>query len=735
MSTAFELLQQAVARLESGDTQQAKTLFESICRSPAASAAEWFAVGVAHHCLGRLDPALQALERSLVMAPHSVDVLNARGAVLMALGRYDGAQESYENALVHAPRSAQVLTNVAIALEAQSQFEAALARYDEALAADGNYASALLNKTALLLRLERPHDSFVCASRLASSHPELVDGHLNLAEALLALDRYEEAKEAAERALSIAPTSIAAQIDRGVALACLGWFAASAAAFRLARATDPTIFARLMRTIWSRGDPTRANWPRGIDALPDPRVIYLARLTVRQGRCDWSGRTEFLANVHRIVRESESEGVPICDWTLPFATNWLPLDDDVRYALACAVGNAIEQRTSASRLKPRSASSRRPPKLRLGYITPDVRDHPNVSLTAPVLAAHDRSRFEVIAYALNAREEDPLATAFRASCDRVHESHAHDDLAVARRIRDDGIDILVDLAGYTDLARPEILALRPAPINCAYLGQPGTSGARWMDYRISDPISTPPSTQPWWSERLALLSRTMFAYESMPLPAAPPTRAEEHLPDDAFVFCCFHTANKIDPMVFSVWMRLLRQIPHAVLWLPRHEPSEPFMIAEARAHGIDPRRLVFAQRLPSKADHLNRQRLADLFLDTPAYNAHTTAVEALLVGLPVLTCTGRGPASRVAASILHAAGLPQMITEALRDYEARALSLATRPGELNNLRSDWAHRRAACSLYDAKGLAADIERCYEYMWDRHVRGLLPESFDLSILDR
>lgn len=731
MGTAFEALQRAVALLESGHAQQAATLFETICRSAPDSAAAWFAIGVAHHCLGRLDPALRALDHALVMAPASVDVLNARGAVLLALGRYADARASYEAALVHAPRSAQVLTNIAIVLEACSQFETALARYDEALAADADYASALLNKSALLLRLDRPHDALACANRLVSVEPGLVDGHVNLAEALLALDRYEEARQAAERALSLAPASIAAQIDRGVALACLGWFAASAAAFRLARATDPAVFDRLMQAIWARGDLTRANWPRGTDALPDPRVIYLARLTVRQARCDWSGRGEFLSNLHRIVREGAADAAPICDWTLPFASNWLPLDDDVRYSLAGAVGDAIEAQTSASRLQRRSVSSRRPDKLRLGYITPDVRDHPNVSLTAPLLAAHDRSRFEVVAYALNAREEDPLAVAFRASCDRVHECHPLDDPAVARRIREDGIDILVDLAGYTDMARPEVLALRPAPINCAYLGNPGTCGARWMDYRISDPISTPPSTQPWWREQLALLSRTMFAYEPMPLPATPPARSEAGLPEDAFVFCCFHTANKIDPEVFGVWMRLLQQVPHAVLWLPRHGPSEPFLVAAARAHGIDPRRLAFAQRLPGKADHLSRQRLADLFLDTPAYNAHTTAVEALLVGLPVLTCTGNGPASRVAASILHAAGMPQLITHDLRAYEARARELATSPRELDELRADWIRRRDACDLFNARGLASDIERCYEHMWNRHVCGLPPMGFRLD----
>lgn len=733
MSETFARLQQSIDLLEQGRTGDATTELESICSSSPVSAVEWFAVGVAHHLLGRLNPALQSLDQALVLAPDAVDVHNARGAVLLALGRASEAQLSYESALVHAPANAQVLTNLAIVLEARSQFQVALARYDEALAADPRYAAALLNQCALLLRLGRADDALLTARRLVAVHPALVDAHVNLAEALLAVDRYEEARTAAESALGIAPASIPAQITRAVALACLGWFAASAAAFRMARATDPVTFTRLMQTVWAQGDPARVNWPRGTDALPDPRVLYLARLTVRQARCDWSGRTEFLANMHRIVRDGVAHGLPVCDWTLPFASNWLPLDDDVRSALASAVGHAIEQRTSPSRLLPRSIARGRPRKLRVGYITPDVRDHPNVSLTAPVLAAHDRTRFEVTAYALNPREDDTHAMQFRASCDTVCECHALEDMAVARRIRDDAIDILIDLAGYTDMARPEILALRPAPINCTYLGHPGTCGARWIDYRISDPVSTPAVTQPCWSESLALMSRTMFAYEPIRLPEVPPVRSDEGLPDDAFVFCCFHTANKIDPVVFGVWMRLLHRVPNSVLWLPRHALSEPYLLSEARACGIDPQRLVFASRLPSKTDHLNRQRLADLYLDTPVYNAHTTAVEALLVGLPVLTCTARGPASRVAASILDAAGLPQLITEDIDDYENRALALATRRNELVALRDDWLRRRSTCALFDAPSLASDIERCYEHMWDRHMRSLPPAAFQLDVV--
>jgi len=735
MNAFADHLQQALSLLDANRTQEAAATLESICKMQPGSATDCFSQGVAQHWLGRLDPALTAFDRALTLDPVHLDALNARGTVLHAMGRRTEAQATYEQALALTPGNAQVLTNLAIVLEAQDAFDEAVARYEEALATASCYRPALLNLSALLLRLERPQDALTIAQRLVEAHPDAMEAHQNLAATLLALDGYAQAQAAAEKALAIAPASVAARIILAVAQACQGAFDAALASFRLARATDPKLFADTMRTVWAHGDPARANWPRGTDALPDPRVLFLARGVFRLARCDWSGRDAFIEHMHRIVRDSEAVGAPVCEFALPFASMWLPLADDVRYAIASAVGNAIERITASARLPLPARRAARPERLHIGYLTPNASDHPNVTLTAPMIASHDRDRFDVTGYVLNAPDHHPMAVQFRSSCDRARECHGQSDAAVARRIRDDGIDILIDLAGHTDLARPEIMAMRPARLQCTYLGHPGTTGGSWCDYRISDPISTPATSQCWWTEALALLPRSMFACEPVSLPAALPDRRAERLPDAGFVFCAFHTSNKIDPSVFSVWLRLLQQVPDSVLWLTASGATARHLHAEAIARGLDPSRLVFAQRHPRREDHLGRLRLADLYLDTPCYNAHTTAVEALYVGVPVLTCTGIGPASSVAASIVHEADLDELIVSDLAQYEARALQLARSPHELQTVRQDWNRRRVSCRLFDPPDLATAMERAFDHMWARYAAGLLPLPFQLDARER
>ncbi len=690
----------------------------------------WFIHGVAQHILGRLDSSLAAFDRALVIEPGYMQALTARAAILEALRRPNEALACYRQALALNPRDAQTLTNLGIVLEQLAQTEEAFSRYDEALEVDPRYYPALLNRSALYMRLGRMKEALDATERLVALHPNAVDAHFNRAEVLLALNRYQEVIAACEQAIAISPAHVGAQIDRAVALACLGWFEQSLRVFELARATDHVAFQRLIEFAWSRGDAARANWPRGPGEPPDPRAIYLARGAARLAHCDWRERDDFLLRLHQIVREGAERGVPVCEWSLPFCATWLPLADDVRLMLASAVGKQIDQRTAAARLPGVRAGRRRDRRLRIGYLTPDVRDHPNVSLTAPILEQHDRGRVAVCAYALNPRDEDQMAAWFRRSCDRVRECHGLDDFAVARLIRDDAVDILVDLAGYTDMARPEVAALRPAPINCTYLGNPGTTGAAWMDYRISDPVATPLAEQDLWSEKLALLPRTMFVYGEQAVAAPCPLRREVGLPEGGFVFCCFHTSNKVDPAVFAIWLRLLQRVPGSVLWLLSSGAAEQNLQATAAARGVNPARLVFAPRVKLKEDHLARQRLADLFLDTPRYNAHTTAVEALYVGLPVLTDPDRGPASRVGTSIVLAAGLPELVATGPADYEERAFALATEPIRLQALKQKWQANRVACPLFDPAGLARAMENVFETMWRRHEAGLAPACFQL-----
>jgi len=301
--------------------------------------------------------------------------------------------------------------------------------------------------------------------------------------------------------------------------------------------------------------------------------------------------------------------------------------------------------------------------------------------------------------------------------DRFVDLHFRSDTEAANLIRSLTIDILIDLTGYTHHSRPQILAARPAPIQVAFLGYPGTTGADFIDYVIADPIVAPMDQQSFFSEKIIHLPHCYQPNDSQkPIAEGCPSRAAAGLPDQGFVFCCFNNSFKITPDIFDIWMRLLRAIPGSVLWLLDANPTATDNLRrEALARDVAPDRLVFAPRLPLP-EHLARHRLADLFLDTLPCNAHTTASDALWAGLPVLTCLGSTFAGRVAASLLTAVGLPDLVTASLADYEALARRLAGNPGLLATLRHRLADNRLTTSLFDSARFARDLERAFETIW-------------------
>ncbi len=293
------------------------------------------------------------------------------------------------------------------------------------------------------------------------------------------------------------------------------------------------------------------------------------------------------------------------------------------------------------------------------------------------------------------------------------------------------MDIAIDLKGYTTDSRPGILRWRPCPVQVNYLGYPGTMGADYIDYLIADPVVIPPGSEPFYSERVVRLPDCYQPNDRQRrIAEATPGRREAGLPENGFVFCCFNNNYKLTPDVFSLWMRLLHRVGGSVLWLLEDNAAAAANLRrEAAARGIDPSRLVFAPRadLP---DHLARHRLADLFLDTLPVNAHTTASDALWAGLPVLTCVGEAFAGRVAASLLRAAGLPELVTGNLDDYEALALRLATRPEDLAALKRRLEANRLTCPLFDTDRYRRHLETAYATMWERAERGDAPQAFDV-----
>jgi predicted O-linked N-acetylglucosamine transferase (SPINDLY family) len=313
--------------------------------------------------------------------------------------------------------------------------------------------------------------------------------------------------------------------------------------------------------------------------------------------------------------------------------------------------------------------------------------------------------------------------------DRFIDIRNMNDSTAATMISDLEIDIAVDLKGFTRGERAGILAYRPAPIQVNYLGYPGTMGADFIDYIIADSIVIPMEDDRYYSERVVRLPDCYQVNDSKRLIAdRTPTRAEVGLPEHAFVYCCFNGNFKITPTIFDVWMRILRRVDRSVLWLFQGSASaEQNLRREAELRGIEPERLVFAAKIPLD-QHLARHRLADLFLDTLPYNAHTTASDALWAGLPVLTCIGRTFAGRVAASLLHSMNISELVTGNLEEYETRAVELGNDPARLRHLRERLAHNISVSPLFDTDRFRRNIEAAYATMWETYRRGEQPHGF-------
>ena len=370
-------------------------------------------------------------------------------------------------------------------------------------------------------------------------------------------------------------------------------------------------------------------------------------------------------------------------------------------------------------------------RLHVAYIGSNFREHPNAYLTRRLFELHDREQFYISVYSLSEGDDSEVYAAIRAHSDAFVELPRESSHVVARRIHADGVQILVDVAMYSDGGRPDILARRPAPLIASYLGTEMTSAADFVDYRISDRVLMQTDRENW-VEKVVTLPGCCFPYnDAEPIDASGFTRAAAGLPEDAFVFCSFNNSYKIEPVVFGLWCEILQRVPASVLWILVNNPAtQANLVHEAGLRGIASDRLVFCGR-EAHARHLGRHCLGDLFLDTLWYNAHTTAVESLWAGLPLISCAGQTTASRIGASVLLAAGLSELVTYSLDAYLELAVELATSPQKLAVIRERLEQNRLQCSLFDSRGSTRKLETAYLAMWQRHQQGLAPANLDIA----
>jgi predicted O-linked N-acetylglucosamine transferase (SPINDLY family) len=548
--------------------------------------------------------------------------------------------------------------------------------------------------------------------REVQAFPDLVNAHLALGVALVQLQRQEDALTAFLEAARLDPGSVEAHTNAGNVLAALGRHDEALAQLRQAAQAQPgladlhfNLGVALQRL--KRHEEAIDSFQAALGIAPRMPYSLGHRLWNELSLCRWDAIGPGSAELRRQVRD---EGLAVAPFT------FLALSDDPQEQRLCA---ELHLRKALPALAaPLWRGERyRHDRIRVAYLSADFCEHATAHLAAGLFERHDRSRFETVALSYGADDRSPMRSRLARAFDKFVDVRALSDAHVARLLRDMEIDIAVDMKGHTTEARIGILAHRPAPVQVAYLGYPGTSGAGFIDYVLADRFVLPEIEQQHWTEKVVYLPDCYQVNDAgRAIAEQTPTRAEAGLPERAFVFCCFNNSYKILPRTFDVWMRLLRELHGSVLWLLEDNAGARVNLErEARARGVDPARLVFARRLPH-AGHLARHRLADLFLDTLPCNAHTGASDALWAGLPLVTCAGSTFAGRVAGSLLHAVGLPELATRSLAEYEALALQLASDRGRLRLLRERLAANRGAAPLFDTERFRQNLESAYRAMW-------------------
>lgn len=683
----------AVALFRAGDLTGA----ERVCRAVLVTRPDEFdallLLGTVAARRGRFDEADALLSRALSINPRSAEALSNHGNVQRALGHFARAVESYDKALVLKPAFVEALNNRGGALKDLERFDEALESYDRSLALNAASAVTHYNRGATLSALKRHEEALASYGRALALEPRFAEALNNRGCALSALKRHEEALASFDRALMLRPAFAEALQNRGAALGYLG---------RHAEAVEVI--------------------EQALELKPDLPFAKGTLLHSRMHCCDWRAydieSQQVIADVRAGKRASE-----------PFM--FLAISDSPADQLACSrtwVRDQCPAPVKALWDDRRYAHER----IRVAYVSSDFRAHPLGHLMAALFEQHDRTRFEIIAVSSGPDDRSPMRTRLKAAFDRFIDVRQQSDRDVAKLMREMEIDIAVDRNGYTTGARPGIFALRPAPIQVSYLAYPGTTAADHIDYVVADAVVIPPEHQAFYTERVVYLPDTYLVNDSLRRIAQRiPTRSEVGLPERGFVFCSFNNNFKITPQVFAVWMRLLREVEGSVLWLLEGRPeAKRNLQREAAARAIDPQRLIFAPRI-AVDEHLARHRLADLFLDTLPYNAHTTASDALWAGLPVLTCIGTTFAGRVAASLLRAAGLPQLVTHSLDEYESLAAHLAADATRLKEIAEALARNRPVCPLFDTDRFRRHIEAAYVEMWERQQRGDPPAGFAIA----
>jgi protein O-GlcNAc transferase len=642
--------------------------------------------------------AMHQCDAALALSPRNAEAHVVRGTLLGAAGRQDEALVALETAVRHKPTHPDARLQLGTRLAAAGRFVDAAAHLEKAEALRPGHVPTLILLSETYRGSGRTWDAFGAIRKASELEPRNARIYNNMAAILASTTMLDMAASAARLALDLAPDLAPAAFNLGMILMTQGKDQEAIAAYSRAVEIEPT-----------NGEA----------------LFQLVKLHERS--CDWEG-LEIARELARSMTYRSGRRAA------PFAVLSLAASPYEHLMSARTFAKSLINNTAAplAGYEPRDRTTGR---LRVGYLSSDFHMHATADLIAEVFELHDKTTIETFGYSMGVDDKSPMRARLIASLDHFHDIQALGHQDAAKAIFDDKIDILVDLKGYTQNCRAEILALRPAPVQVNFLGYPGTMGAPFIDYVVADPHVAPFDHARFYDEKIVHLPHSYQPNDRKRLSVRRSEPRSAHgLPETGFVFCCFNNTYKISSEIFDVWMRLLIAVPDSILWLLKNNDRvEATLRREAEARGVSGARLVFAPRVPS-ARHLARVSLADLFLDTLLYNAHTTASEALWVGVPVVTLIGEAFPARVGASLLRACDLPDLVTETLADYEAMALRLATDSDALAAVNARLLQARETAPLFDAPLFTRHLEAAYRGMAERLAHGDAPSAFAVAAIE-
>ncbi len=595
------------------------------------------------------------------------------------------AKRLFKEVLDLQPTNFAALYSLAVLASQQEEHNEALDWIRKAIATGQNYAPAFFVEAVVLQALGRFDESLVSYEQAVAVDPHYESAMINRSNLYYEVKQHVKALESFAEVLKVNPNSDKALAGQGIIL-----------------------------TEMNKFDMAIPLFERLLEVNPEFEYGQGLLLHAEQHCCDWRRFKESRESIEHGVHA----GQRVCK-TLPFMS-FSNSPDDLLHCVKIFATHMFPPRSKHLW----QGEKYQHDKIRLAYVSPDFREHPVGHLMAGVIEHHDKSQFETIAISLGIDDKGSLRQRFETAFSQFIDVRGKKSWEIAELIRSLEVDILVDLAGYTADSRTDVFAYRPAPIQVNYLGYPGSLGVDYLDYILADRVVIPEEHQAFYSEKVAYLPHAYLPTDSnLKIAERTPSRKEMGLPETGVVFCSFNHDYKINPPMFDVWMRLLDQVPGSVLWLMKlNEPAQHNLRREAEQRGIDPDRLIFATRVPLVEDHLARYRLADMFLDTTPYNAHTTASDCLRLGLPVVTYLGNTFSGRVAASLLQAIGLPELITHSFAEYEALALQLARDSALLASIKAKLLENQKTYPLFKTDVFCQNLEQVFGKMMDAHNSG-------------